>query len=69
MSNLEVFSLGTEVEICGGVVAKITGIMIEPGPSVSYRVIWCNDKTICDRWVPEISVQKHDPDRLKIGFR
>ncbi len=72
MTTLLVSRLGAKCSISPGteeVRGVVTGIMIEAGPSVSYRCVWWDGRVRREEWLKECEVIPTGKDGLQaIGF-
>lgn len=57
---------GTEVEIWGGVRAKVIAVMVDDAMSVSYRLAYWNHEGLMQEWVAASLVQA--ACELRLGF-
>jgi hypothetical protein len=49
--------------------AEILAIMIRPGPSVEYQLVWWDDNTRIVEWVTEGELHEPSHKKITVGFR
>ena len=64
---VEFIEPGAKVTMIGGIKGKVSAVMIEDGPRVSYKVIWPNGQNLEEKWIPAFAIEPPEEHRMK-GF-
>lgn len=66
---MEVYRIGSKVNLGERLQGLIVSINIKPSNYVSYQCVWWDGKTRKEGWFDEIEIEGTYEDKIKIGYK